>query len=280
MNELTLESPGCTARIFPREGARVQSLVDRGSGRELLYQRDPGDVPREDFLTCSTGGWDLLFPNDPPWRGLPDHGVVWSAPFAAGEQRADAAELRATLERPPVDVIQRLALLPSPRRGLRISTVINAHAATEPFLLAYHPMLAVDEGWRIDCAAAELVADDELPGRFRPGPLDPSASAIAARLPAGSAGLAEVIYADGASEAVVRSPDGRDATRVSWDPVALSHLWIVVVAGELDIDLSLLFEPCTSRPYGLDDAIAARTARSLLAGESISAWCEVESLDA
>jgi hypothetical protein len=88
-----------------------------------------------------------------------------------------------------------------------------------------------------------------------------------------------VLYVDGAAEAVVRSPDGRCATRVAWDPQTLPSLWIVVVSGDAGIDLALLFEPCTSRPYRMEDAIAEGTARSLAAGESLTAWCEVESLD-
>lgn len=278
-NEFYLEGSGCAARVYPNEGARVQSLLDVDSGRELLYQRDCGDVPRDEFLTCSTGGWDTLFPNDSPWNGFPDHGVFWGTAFRPRERRPDAVELHATLGRPAVDVVQRLALLPTPRRGLRVVTTLLALAPTSYFLLAHHPMLAVGAGWMVDFAGDVVVADREMHGRFEPGSVAPAERAAAAALPGPGIGLSEVLYVDGPGEAVVRSPDGRQATRVAWDQKALPHLWIVVVSGEAGIDLTLLFEPCTSRPYRLEDAIAARTARSLATGESLTAWCEVESLD-
>jgi galactose mutarotase-like enzyme len=277
--ELSLEGPGCRARIVPGEGARVQSLIDRKSDRELLYQRHPGHVPRDEFLICSTGGWDLLFPNDSLWRGFPDHGVVWNAEFAVAARESERVELHAALTEPGVEIAQRISLLPAPRRGLRVATTICARAATGPFLFAHHPALAVGEGWRIEHASQRLSADEEAPGRFPPGTLSHRRRRAAAVLPAPNLGLAEVLYADGLNAAVVRSPDGRYATRVAWNTEALPHLWIVLISGVLGIDLTLLFEPCTSRPYLLDHAIAAGTARSLAVGESFEAWCEVESTD-
>jgi len=42
----------------------------------------------------------------------------------------------------------------------------------------------------------------------------------------------------------------------------------------------LLFEPCTSRPYRLEEAVELGEAVSLREGEERAWWTEVESLDA
>jgi hypothetical protein len=253
----------------------VQHLIDLSSSRELLYQRTPPAGPRVEFLPGCPGGWDEMFPNDTPWAGHPDHGRIWSLPFDVVETGFDRLRLRARLGEPPVTVERSFALLPPPRRGLRAETELSAEAATGPFLWASHPMLAVQPGWMIDVGGAPLVADEEAPGRFTAGERLDSMPPV----PEGSQGWSEVVYATNVSGASLVSPDGRQRTRLAWDPSFLRHLWVVIVTGAFDIDVCLLFEPCTSRPYRVEDAIAAGEAASLQAGETRRWWTELESLD-
>jgi hypothetical protein len=265
--------------IVPEAGGRIQSVVDRRSDRELLYQRNPS--PGDDFLAATTGGWDVLFPNDEPWRGHPDHGRLWTAAFAVVSQEA-GAELRAVLDDLAVEVTRRTTLLPSPRVGVREEVTISARQDTGPFLVAPHPMLAVEAGWTIDLddGARNVAADADFPGRFRPGRvLDADAWAEAAVVPPGSPTVVEVVYVDGVGSGEVASPDGSGRTRVGWDSRALPYLWICTIVGLAGHRPFVLLEPSTSRPYRLDEAIAAGTAVSLGAGERWSGWTEVESLD-
>jgi hypothetical protein len=143
-------------------------------------------------------------------------------------------------------------------------------------------MLGVAEGWSIELPeqATNLEADAELPGRFGIGrPLDRSEWEAVSRIPPVSSAVGELVYVDRVGEATVRSMDGRAATRVSWDTSFYSHLWLVVITGAYGLDDCLLIEPCTTRPYRLEDAIPAGSDRSLEAGEEVSWWVEVESLD-
>ena len=165
-HELVLAGEGCVARLVPHEGARVQSLIDSTTGREVLYRRHPQESSRKRFAACSTGGWDMLFPNDSAWRDFPDHGSVWSSSFTVERSDSASTVVRTELDRPAVEIVQSFTLLPRPRRGLNLSTTLRARSATSPFLLAYHPMLAIGEGWRIEGVGDDMTADDELPGRF------------------------------------------------------------------------------------------------------------------
>lgn len=277
MTSLTLSNPSTRVEIVPAEGGRVQHLVDLHSSRELLYQQPPlpGPIPREDFMTGCPGGWDEMFPNDTPWGGHPDHGRVWSTQFNVLRCDDSAAQLRARLQQPAVTVERTYTLLPPPRRGLRIETNLRADADSGPFLWASHPMLSVCPGWLVETGAEELIADAEAPGRFSAG----ARIAAVPPVPDPGQGWSEVLYASGTAEASVGSPDGNGRTRLTWSPDFLRHLWIVTVTGAFGLDLCLLFEPCTTRPYRLAEAIVAGEAADLGMGESREWWVEIESLD-
>lgn len=280
MTAVTLVTDDVRVEIVPGEGGRVQHLVDLSSGRELLYQRTPPPGRRTDFLSGCPGGWDDLFPNDTPWNEHPDHGCLWSTPFQVLAHTRDEVTLDTRLEHPAVDVRRRYLLLPLPRHGLRIETTLRAVQDTGPFLWASHPMLAVGEGWRIDLPPATMVPDAEMRGRFASvTPLDGGDRERALVLPPPAQGWSEVLYVSGVAQASVRSSDGAYSTRLTWDAGFLRHLWLVTVSGEMDLDLCFLFEPCTSRPYRLDDAIAAGEAASLPTGAERTWWTELESMD-
>ncbi len=277
-----LQNDDVEVELVPAEGARVQHLRDRRSGRELLLQRTPEPGPRVDFLAACTGGWDELFPTDSEWEAHPDHGRVWTAEFDVVVADEGSVTLRTALESPPVEIERGLTLLASPRRGLRAETTLRARGPTGPFLWAAHPMLAVEQGWRIELPAGahSFEADRELPGRPAAGPLDEAQVAETATIPAPRDEVCEVVYVDGVAGAAVRSPDGTHGTAARWDEGFLRHLWLVTITGRFGLDDCLLIEPCTSRPYRLEDAIDAGTARFLAEGEEAGWWFELESLDA
>jgi len=157
---------------------------------------------------------------------------------------------------------------------------VHAVAAVGPFLWATHPMLAVAPGWRISVGDAALEADRLDPGRVPPGPVNGAGRETVLCLPEGRQGWQEVVYARASGEASVESPDARSRTRVGWDESFFRHLWVVTLSGFETVDLALVLEPCTTRPYRLDEAIAESRAATLDAGARRTFWSEVESLDA
>ncbi|MDX6598160.1 MAG: hypothetical protein QOE87_2047 [Gaiellales bacterium] len=268
------------ADVAPEQGARVRSLQDRRSGRELLYRRADDGWDADNYLPVLAGGWDQMFPNDDVWLNWPVHGTLWSAAFTVVEASPVAATLRCSLQEPPVDVEHRYELLAAPRAGVRLTTTVHARAPAGPFLWATHPMLSVAPGWRIAVGDATLEADRLDPGRVPPGPVNAAAREAVLSLPTPSQGWQEVIYAQAAGEASVESRDARSRTRVRWDESFFRHLWIVTLSGFESVDLALVLEPCTTKPYRLDEAIATAQAETLDAGAKRTFWSEVESLDA
>lgn len=274
MTELRLENGLVCARVLPSDGGRVQSVVDRRSGRQLLYQRAPTPGATE-FLQGSTGGWDEMFPNDAPWNGNPDHGVVWSTPFRVERHDGQRVELGAVLDAHGLEVQRTIGLLPAPRRGVRVQMTVRASRDTEPFMWTSHPMLAVAPGWVVDAGPGPLRADAILHGRHAPG----AAVAGIGAAPAAGQGWSEVVYAQGAASASVADPNGRAITRLTWDHAFLAHLWIVTVTGEADLDLCVLLEPSTASAWRMDEVVRDGDALQLGPGEVRSWWVELESLD-
>ncbi len=278
-SRITLENGLARAEVIPEQGARVSSLTDLRSGRELLYRRASELWDASDYVATLAGGWDQMFPNDDPWRGFPVHGVHWTAVFRCHDRAGDAATFTCALPEPAVTIEHRYELLPAPRAGLRLTTRVRADADVEPFLWSTHPMLAVGEGWRVRVGDAELEADSIDPGRVAPGPVPTSARDVVLVVPEGGQGWQEVLYAPATGVASVASPDGRAATRVAWDSSYFRYLWVVTLSGFASVDLALVLEPCTTRPYRLDEAMASGTAMEMARGEERVFSSEVESLD-
>jgi hypothetical protein len=263
-----LEGAEVRAEIVPEEGGRVRSLYDRIGERELLYARPGARWDGSDYLATLAGGWDQMFPNDDPWQGLPTHGVLWSAELEVESASADELLLRCELDRPRATVAHRYSLLRPPLRGLRLETAVEVEEPLAACLWATHPMLAVGPGWRIDAGTTDLAADAVDPGRGAPGGI--------LTTPPPSQGWQEVLYAPAAGAASVVSPGGELGTTVRWDTDFFPWLWVVTLSGFEGVDLAVVLEPCTSRPYRLDDAVAAGTAKELLPGRTHRFWSSVE----
>ena len=279
---LVLENEVCRAEILPSIGARVQQVKDRRAGRGLLFAVAAADPASDDFLTATTGGWDLMFPNDDPWRGHPDHGRAWNVPYTVRASAPASAELTLDVALPPVTITRGYELLPPPRCGLREEIRIAATGDTGPFLVAPHPMLAVEAGWRVRLpeGARDIAADAVLPGRFEAGQaLGDAEWARAATVPPGDEELVEVLYVAGITSGVVADPVTGHEVAVRWG-ATLPHLWICTLCRHLGPKPVLLLEPCTARPYRLDESIAAERAVSLTEGEAWTGWVEVESIPA
>lgn len=280
--QIVLQNETARAEILPGSGGRVQHLVDRRSGRELLYVRPAGEG--EDFGSATTGGWDVLFPNDEAWRGHPDHGRLWNTPFTVERVAPEACTLALELEEPPATITRTFTMLEPPRAGLREELRITALADVGPCLVAPHPALAAEVGWRIELPpkASDIAADHDYPGRFRPGQeLGTRERQAAFVVPDVEPPVVEVLYVEGVSDGSLVSADGRSGTRVRWDARSLPHLWICVLTGVYADGPPglILLEPATSRPYRLDEAIDAGRCVSLQTGETWTGTIEVESLD-
>jgi galactose mutarotase-like enzyme len=161
MKIFEIENEQLLVAIAPEYGARVVSLIDKGTGREWMAQGGFSHNTGEDaaYLGAEAVGWDECFPTVAPWdasgtawgRHLRDHGDIWGRPTEV-------------LERGPDEVLTRTAHRQfSFERRLRLDgsrlvvgyRLDNLDNAALPYLWALHALLAVTENDRIQIGAVQ-----------------------------------------------------------------------------------------------------------------------------
>lgn len=151
--------------MVPELGSRVISLRNLRTGREWLTQ--PAGKLEANGYASSFGerdgsGWDEMFPTINtcrypafPWKGteLPDHGEVWSIPWAV---HCEQDQLHCSVQgiRMPYQLRKRYSF---PREDcLRIDyEVCNPSRFPFSFLWAAHPLFQIEEGM-------EMMVPEEL----------------------------------------------------------------------------------------------------------------------
>ena len=164
---VTLESGTLVAQFLPGIGAKMCSLIYKPANLELLVQR-----PNEKYLLApydgdyvaqgECSGFDEMFPSIDrcfyegyPWRGtpIPDHGEVWSIPWAWDEQ-GGRLHLVAYGVRFPYRLEKWVSLVDDAtlRTEYRLT---NLSGFDFDFMWAAHMMLNLEEG-------AELALPDSV----------------------------------------------------------------------------------------------------------------------
>lgn len=91
---IRMESDAIALTIIPESGAKLQSIVDRKTGQEILFQSKRERFRRaaygDSFPLGDMSGFDEVFPTIDecfypagPWKGtlIPDHGELWTLPW-------------------------------------------------------------------------------------------------------------------------------------------------------------------------------------------------------
>jgi hypothetical protein len=94
---IALRGEQIEATVFPEPGGKILDLVHRRTGTNVLWQNPRVPLQRThagapfDDLWC--GGWDELFPTDPPCEldgsSYHDHGDLWIGPWEWKIERND-----------------------------------------------------------------------------------------------------------------------------------------------------------------------------------------------
>jgi hypothetical protein len=101
---------------------------------------------------------------------------------------------------------------------------------------------------------------------------------LAQLLPKGNEPLLEVVYVDGVGSLTITSPGSSVATRLAWDKQFFRYVWLSPIVASLGISTALVVEPSTSKPFDLDEAVAAGCVLDLRCGERRSWWTEMEAI--
>jgi hypothetical protein len=180
---VTMTAGGLAVTVLPGKGADIYSLVDAGTGVDILFKapwglQPPGAAPREGsdgapFLENYEGTWQELFPNtnDPctvDGRELPFHGEVATAAWDCEEDEDDGGPLlRLAVDCPVTPLrLERVMRLRRDRPRLELDeTVVSRSERTEPFVWGHHCVLGpplVGEGATLRTSARTIMTVPEM----------------------------------------------------------------------------------------------------------------------
>ena len=153
-----LRTSSTEIRVAAGLGAKIISLKNLETGREWMW-RPPGPFRLfrnklgDPFERSTLVGADECLPTIAPckWEGrdLPDHGEVWSVPWAVDRYAWDQGRIKTTVTTPVSPfVFERTVRLEE--NEVRLDYRLrNVSQKPEPFLWAFHPLLEMVEGDRI-----------------------------------------------------------------------------------------------------------------------------------
>lgn len=162
MNTITLNNAHLKCEVLPECGGKIRSLVDRSSGKEWMWSNPalPQALPEygQNFESgLDTGGWDEIFPSVVPSEHdgimVPDHGDLVSLPWEVLEQEDGLLSMQATARSVPATMRRAIRLDDTGPTLLLDYTLTNNSGQDLPFLVATHPLLAMEPGSRLELAA-------------------------------------------------------------------------------------------------------------------------------
>ncbi len=271
--------------LIPDAGGKLLDLVHVPTGVGLLW-RNPRVPLRPTYAGAAfddvwCGGWDELFPTDPPCvldgNAYHDHGDLWFGPWTWEVEADDGREAVVRLERDAVALPCRMTKRIVVRRdepAIHVRYRLeNLSSRPVPYCWSLHVAHPIGPGSRVhlDASAVRVVA--ESPGRFADAgeelawPVHDGLDLAA--LPGPAAGLTEWLRsAEPAAGwcAVAHRPHGV-GLGLAFDRAVLPTTWLWGVYGGWRGHHVLLTEPSTSPPGGLAASVLAGTA-AWLAGDA------------
>lgn len=286
---IAVESATTRLVVLPSTGAKVVSLADRATGRELLSRhperplRPPAYGDR--YERYDIGGWDECFPSigacaypQEPWRGawVPDHGELWTLPWS-WSALPDGVATWADGVRFPYRFTRTLRLVEG---VVRVEYEVRNHAPF-PFgcLWSMHPMLALTPATRVFLpAGARVRVEYSKGGRLGaylaehpwPRTRDRGGREVDLGLVGPpDQGFADKLYTDRVAHGAAALYDeaGGDWLAFRFDPAAVPFVGLALHrggwpdVGPPSFDGAL--EPCNGWPDRLDVALARGAAVSV-----------------
>lgn len=170
---ITLENESLLIRIGTGRGARVESFLDKETGKDWVWKPDNYKSQHANkildlaagFDDNWAGGWEEIFPNDAPseYAGykLVDHGEVWRRSWVQEESDSlNEVSFSINCETYPMFVKKRYVLNDN-FPELIIQYEIESRASQElPYIFKLHPALAIetDDEFRMPSSKMEPVA--------------------------------------------------------------------------------------------------------------------------
>ncbi len=156
-----LANPWMRVVVLPELGGKIWSIEYRPQAHEWLWHNPRIGAARAPFGATFdenwSGGADVAFPTCYPshWNGwsVPDLGELWSIPWHAAfhaEEEEGVLTLSAGGRIWPVNIVRTIRM--DHRRPLLTLgfEIINVGSEPYPFIMGFHPALAIAPGYHID----------------------------------------------------------------------------------------------------------------------------------
>nr|WP_276316150.1 DUF4432 family protein [Paenibacillus lignilyticus] len=279
--------------IMPDLGAKIWQITFKPRGKDLLWHH-PRMKPRK--LALHTvyddhffGGWDELYPNDIAetidGEPFPDHGEIWTLPWQYALERVDPEEvtLHMWVETPiSASRLSKRVTLRAGESKLRFAhTITNLGRKPQPYLWKLHAAMAADEHSRIDLPARTM--EMEGFGTPRTGKTSYSYQWPYSEDDAGvvhdmrqvlphSSGVSEFQYATDMQAGWCALTHTREGIGfgLSYDNRVLPTCWLFASYGGWRELQTVVLEPCSGYPVGLQDGLDRGTHQILQPGETVS----------
>ena len=279
---VNLANPYLALAVRPERGGRIDQITDLARDKAWLWHPpgyDPAAPrvlpPGPGFDAHWQGGFEEMFPNDAACtvaeRPLPDHGEAWSAAWTVSARTPHSLTMHLACTSVPVRLEKALRLEPdAPVVHLRYR-IVNLSAEALPCMLKLHPALAIEEGDQIELpgCTVEAVAPDfsRLIG-----------SAARSRWPEARAADGRIVRLDrtlpratqarefvycselDAGRCGVRNARTGSLFQLEFDRADFPFVWVFQSYGGFQNHYVAMLEPCTSKPYDLNEVIAQHNA--------------------
>ena len=297
---LWLENDTLRLAVLPEKGADIPLIYHQPSRVQFLMQtpsglRPPSSSPPADFLENYEGGWQELFPNaneacEVKEKSLPFHGEVALLPWDYQITGENELHLSVNCIQTPFRLERRMRLVGN---VLMLESMATNQGAEEwPFVWGHHIVLGGDfleDGCRLQMPAGTIVTPDVLaePATARLTEKQSSSWPQAMgrmcgetfdlrEIPGPEARSHDDAFVTGFAMGHLDVTNTRLNLRFHLDWNAALFPWVVLWQPFGGADLPPLtgiyglgIEPWISR-YNLAEALAAKQARSLTPGQSIS----------
>lgn len=292
-DRISLAGDRITLRIFPELGGRIASLVDRRFDREWLWSPPTGrrlfrNRPGDSFAASTHVGLDECIPTIAPchWHGreLPDHGEIWTQPWAVDAAALDKGVVSMATDLPisPLRFARTVRLEGNVVRfDYRLQ---NIGSQPEDYLWAMHPLFTIHDGDTLELSAEVSAIKLECAAGGKPDKRGalwtwpepfPGVRLDRLNLPGNTAGYLKAYAMPRHGEVRLRDANARSGLTIRWDTTVNPCLGIWLTRGGYRGWHHLAVEPSNGAPDSLDAAVNDwRQSGRLEPGEVRSWWVE------
>ena len=285
MELVRIKGDRLTLYIVPEAGGKILQLIENASGFKLLWenprvplQRTYAGAPFDD-VWC--GGWDDVFPTDPPCEldgnTHHDHGDLWIAPWSWSVEVDEPERMTIHLSRYSVSLpcrVDKWITLRKDEAQIAVRMrLTNLGTFPVRFMWNQHIAHAIGQASRIHMPVSRMGVSGPAPtlGNMDQVGWPLQEGVDLSCIPGPEAGGLEFLYALDLRDGwcAVTHPSHGVAVRISFDRDVFRTPWLWKVFGGWRGHHVLLTELCTSRPGSLATAVANRSAATLAGGSSL-----------